>query len=104
MKSRQPPFEAHMRRPASADEANRARPGAEFAHRLLLGGDHLRSRRHAEIAVGVHPQERAFALPFEKVAPTFAGGRWSGSADDGFLAFEPPGLLHLVELRGEQLV
>ena len=68
----------------AADEANGAGPGPVTGGAFLFGLHDFRSERHAQIGVGVHPQELFFALSRQMEAGTSVAGRLDGIGDHQF--------------------
>ncbi len=73
-----------MRRPGAADEADSAGPRAEGARRRFLGLGDLGPRRHAEIAVRIHAEERAVTLAGEGVSRSLVATWRDDAGDDRF--------------------
>ena len=88
--------------PRAADEAHRARPRAVAAHGLLVGRDHAGIEREAQIAVGVHAQERLLAAARDEEARALAARRRHHADGDGLGAFQPPLAPELLELGLQQ--
>ena len=95
------PLQRDMRRPGSADEANRAGASAIGGGRPLLGLDDLGAQRHAEIVVGIHAQEWGVSLTLNEIARAVDVTPRHDAADHAFPALETSALRHFVKPSGQ---
>jgi hypothetical protein len=68
------------------------------AARSSASGD-LAAQRHAEIAVGIHAQERLVAFALDEETRAAIALRRNDAADDALAPFQPSAPLHLLEAR-----
>ena len=94
------PLQGDVRRPGSADEADRAGASAIGGGCPLLGLDDFGAQRHAEIAVGIHAQEWGVSLTLNEIARAVDVTPRHDAADHTFNALETSALRHFVKPSG----